>query len=158
MNKLLIISIYLIVLISVPLFETIVKNKIRRRKNKPYYIANGNIRIDYVKNKGALLGIFSKNRKLILILTTIVLTLIIILSLYVLLFVKKNYLLKLGLLITSTGAFSNSLERYIYKGVIDYFSFPKVIIKPLRNVVFNMADMFIFFGTFIIIASLILGI
>lgn len=157
MNKLLIVCIYLIVLISVPLFETVVKNKIRRIKNKPFYISNGNIKIDYQKNKGAVLGILSKNRKAILVLTTIMLILIVVISLIVLLFVEKRYILKIGLMALSTGALSNSLERYIYKHVVDYFSFPKSLIKPLRYVVFNMADIFIFIGSFILLISLIIG-
>lgn len=157
MNKLLIICMYLIVLISVPLFETIVKNKIRRTKNKPYYIYNGNIQISYLKNKGAMLGTFANKRKTLLIITSIMLFIVIASTTYVLLFVEKRYLLKIGLMILSSGALSNSLERYIYKYVVDYFSFPKTLIKPLRSIVFNMADMFIFSGLLIIMLSILLG-
>lgn len=148
--KLLSILIYLIVLISVPLFELLAKKHIKARK-LPCYNKDKTIMFHYVKNKGMMLGVHKNKPRFVLITTIIVLTITIIISLYVFLAFEKLYILKIGLMLLSGGSLSNSLERFIYRYVIDYFSFPNCIFKKVRNVVFNFADICIFLGFFIII-------
>ena len=46
----------------------------------------------------------------------------------------------------SRGAASNVLDRFKRGYVIDYFT---INIKPIKNIVFNLADIFIFIGSFI---------
>ena len=105
----------------------------------------------YVKNKGMMLGAHKNKPRFVLITTIVVLTITILISLYVFLAFEKLYILKIGLMLLSGGSLSNSLERFIYRYVIDYFSFPNCIFKKVRNVVFNFADICIFLGFFIII-------
>lgn len=159
MNKLFILEIYLICIITVPFFEVIIKNYIRRKLSKslPITINEGRIKIHYLKNNGMILGVGEKNRTLILIITIIGLVITVVSSLYCLLFIENYDILKVGLIILSSGALSNSLERFIYKYVIDYFSFPKVIFSKLRNVVFNFADLCIFAGVLLILIQLLIS-
>ena len=64
--------------------------------------------------------------------------------------------LKIGCILLSGGALSNALERYIYKYVIDYISFPTFFIKKVRKIIFNMADLFIFTSCIIILIGVIM--
>lgn len=151
--KLLLLVLFLIVLISVPLFEQLAINKIRRGKKTPYLL-NQNIKIHYEINTGMMMGLARKNRVLVLIVTTVLLFFILSSTLYLILFTKDLIILKLGLIILSGGSISNGLERYIYKGVIDYISFPKAPIKKTRNIIFNVADFFIFIGCILMILGI----
>lgn len=156
--KLLFICIYSIVLIGVPLFELLVKNYIRRKLKKklPIYISDGNIKIHYARNYGMMLGFLSSSRKAVVVITSIMISLIVSISIYVIFFTEQNYILKIGLTLLSGGSFSNALERYIYKYVIDYFSFPNFFIKKIRKVIFNFADICIFIGIFLIFISIVI--
>jgi lipoprotein signal peptidase len=104
-----------------------------------------------------MLGLSKNNRTIVLIVTTILLIPIIIITPYLILFTKKMIILKIGCILLSGGALSNALERYIYKYVIDYISFPTFFIKKVRRIIFNMADLFIFisFNIYVIIIFLI---
>jgi signal peptidase II len=59
---------------------------------------------------------------------------------------KGAHLLKLGLSFMIGGAASNVYDRIIRKYVVDYFSF-NTKMKRLKDVVFNISDLFIFIGT-----------
>lgn len=52
---------------------------------------------------------------------------------------------KTGLAFVLGGALSNTYDRIVRGYVVDYFSF-NVKWKKLRNVIFNIADLFIFIG------------
>jgi len=56
-----------------------------------------------------------------------------------------NRLLRQGLSLVLGGAFSNTYDRLKRKYVVDYISFD-VKWKPLRNIVFNLADLAIITG------------
>ncbi len=146
--KLLLFILFLIVLVSVPLFEQLTVNKIRRKKKTPYLL-NENIKIHYEVNKGMMMGLCKDKRKLVLTITTILLSCLLTSTIYIILAKEGLVIIKLGLILLSAGAFSNALERYIYKHVIDYISFPNFFIKKIRNVIFNIADICIFVGSLI---------
>ena len=55
---------------------------------------------------------------------------------------------KLGLSIVLTGAASNLYDRFRRGYVVDYFS---IRLKGLEKVVFNLGDMFIFFGSLLFV-------
>lgn len=151
--KLLLLILFLIVLVSVPLFEQLTIKKIKK-ENKTPYLLNKHIKIHYEKNTGMMMGLGKNKRVFVLIITTILLLFIFASTIYLILFVKNLIIFKIGLIILSGGAFSNGLERYIYKCVIDYVSFPRFFIKKIRNVIFNVADMCIFLGSIIMIIGL----
>ena len=56
---------------------------------------------------------------------------------------KDSTVEKIGLAVTIGGALSNLYDRIFRGYVVDYFSFQW---KGLKKVVFNLGDMFIFFG------------
>lgn len=56
---------------------------------------------------------------------------------------------KLGLSIVLAGAASNLYDRFRRGYVVDYFS---IRLKGLEKVVFNLGDMFIFFGSLLFVA------
>jgi len=66
---------------------------------------------------------------------------------------KKGFIgLKLGFSLILGGGLSNLFDRFTKGYVVDYFSikFPN---KDLEKLVFNLADMFVFLGGIIVLAS-----
>lgn len=63
---------------------------------------------------------------------------------------KGKRLQKLGLSLCIGGAASNLKDRFKRGKVLDYFSFN---IKSIKHIVFNIADIFIIIGSFIILLS-----
>jgi len=63
---------------------------------------------------------------------------------------KGMHLLKAGLGFIAGGAFSNVYDRLKRKYVVDYFSF-NTKNRKIKKVVFNIADLFIFLGSFLVI-------
>jgi signal peptidase II len=59
---------------------------------------------------------------------------------------KGANILKLGLSFVIGGAASNVYDRIARKYVVDYFSF-NTKLKKVRDIVFNISDIFIFVGT-----------
>lgn len=57
---------------------------------------------------------------------------------------------KIGLAVTIGGAISNLYDRIFRGYVVDYFS---IQWKGLKNVVFNLGDIFIFLGSLLIVAA-----
>ena len=57
---------------------------------------------------------------------------------------------KIGLAVTIGGAISNLYDRIFRGYVVDYFS---IQWKGLKNVVFNLGDIFIFLGSLLIVVS-----
>lgn len=110
-------------------------------------ILKDKIIINKLYNKGAALNFMQNHPKALKFLTSgFIISLILVLC--NLLRSKGNGLCKLGLAFTIGGSLSNAWDRYTKKYVIDYFSFP---IKKIRNIVFNISDMFIFIGCIILV-------
>ena len=152
--RLLLMILFVVVLIGVPLFEFLITNKIKKQKTP--YLLNKHIEIHYEKNTGMMLGLSKNNRAIVLIITTILLILVLGTTIFLIFFTRGMITLKIGCIVLSGGAMSNALERYIYKHVIDYISFPKFLIKKVRRIIFNVADFFIFIGCLIILIGVIL--
>jgi len=106
------------------------------------------LRIQYIKNnqdilcnEGSAWGII-ENQLLLKVVTIILITVVI--RVYV---KEKNKVLRFGWLMIFLGGFSNLLERIIYNCVIDYW---KVFSWwPM----FNLADVLITFGVFLIVIN-----
>lgn len=113
--------------------------------NKP--ILNNNIILRLSYNEGAFLGLLKNNKVLLLIINIVSIIILLGLSISYTM-VKGNYIIKIGLALITGGALSNVADRVRLKKVVDYFAFK---IKP--NLIFNLADMFVFLGCFIIIIS-----
>jgi len=95
-------------------------------------------------NKGAILSSFSDKPKLVIrICQGIMLVLAMIWA--SLLRERQNKGLKLGITLLLAGGMNNLWDRMTKGHVVDYFSF-NVSKGKLKNIVFNISDMFIFLG------------
>lgn len=149
--KLLFIFLYIIGIIWVPLFEQLLVRKLYQNKESlPKYFLNKNLKIHFLKNSGMILGFLKNKRWIVLLITSLLMILLLGTSAYVFISFENLYILKTGLILLSSGAMSNALERFIFKFVIDYISFPKFFIKRIRNVVYNIPDFLIIIGSLII--------
>lgn len=123
-----------------------VKEYIEENKemHKSEEILNGKIILERYHNKGAMLNFLEHNAHLIKVISLSLFG-ILLLFFAILLPKKDNRILKLALSLILGGAFSNIYDRVKKGYVVDYFSF-----KFLKKVVFNISDICIFIGSFII--------
>lgn len=123
--------------------ELFIKDYIEKNKkmNEEEEILGGNIIVTRYHNKGAMLNFMEKNTKLVVFISGFLLGSLFLL--FGLLIPKKdNKVLKFALALLVGGAASNVYDRVKRGYVVDYFSF-----KCLKNVVFNIADLFIIVGS-----------
>lgn len=126
--------------------ELFIKNYIEKNKkmNEEEEILGGNITLTRYHNKGAMLNFMEKNTKLVVFISSLLLGSL--MFLFGILIPKKgNKILKLSLAMLVGGATSNVYDRVKRGYVVDYFSF-----KWLKNVIFNIADIFIIVGSILI--------
>lgn len=123
-----------------------VKKYIEENKemHKSEEILNGKIILERYHNKGAMLNFLEHNVHLVKIISLSLFGILLLFFAF-LLPKKDNRILKLALSFILGGAFSNIYDRVKKGYVVDYFSF-----KFLRKVVFNISDICIFIGSFII--------
>lgn len=143
--------IYLLIVVVIVLLETKIKNYMEENKELGEHqeILKGKITISKHYNHGMILNYFEDKKEMVKTISGIILGLL--LLIFTILLPKKgNKLLKLGLSVCLGGAISNWADRFNRGYVIDYFS---INYKKLKNIVFNLSDMFIFLGSFIIILS-----
>lgn len=113
-------------------------------------ILKGNVNLHVIYNRGAFLGILGNHKKILMgvnILSLLMLSVIMI----GLFFIKGFHLIKIGISFMVGGALGNIYDRIKRKKVTDFFSFR---IKP--KVYFNLADIFIFIGAFLILINSLL--
>ena len=67
---------------------------------------------------------------------------------------KGNYLTKTGLALIAGGGLSNLYDRMKRGYVVDYFT---INYRKLRKVIFNLADICIFAGGFLVILEALFG-
>lgn len=126
--------------------ELFIKNYIEKNKkmNEEEEILGGNITLTRYHNKGAMLNFMEKNTKLVVFISSLLLGSL--MFFFGILIPKKgNKILKLSLAMLVGGATSNVYDRVKRGYVVDYFSF-----KWLKNVIFNIADIFIIVGSILI--------
>lgn len=136
-----IVLILLIFIVDFKIKEYMEENK---EMHKSEEILNGKIIIERYHNKGAMLNFLEHNVHLVKVISISLLGILLFLFAW-LLPKKDNHILKLALSFILGGAFSNIYDRVKRGYVVDYFSF-----KFLKKVVFNISDIFIFIGAFII--------
>jgi len=105
----------------------------------------------YVKNTGGAFSIFNNNVILLTIISVICLIFII---RYIIKNNKKLFLEDLSIAFITGGLLGNLIDRIFRSGVIDFFKF-KIITYDFP--IFNIADIFIVIGIFIIMISTIRG-
>lgn len=138
--------IYILVVIALFFLDNKIKNYIEEKKemHKKEEILNGNIILERYHNKGAMLNFMENNVSLVKKITISLLGCLIV-SFALILPKRGNNLLKLGLSFVLGGALSNVYDRVKKGYVVDYFSF-----KFLKKIVFNISDICIFIGSFLI--------
>lgn len=138
--------IYIIISAVIFFMDYRIKNYIE--KNKGYgnkeEILNGHIIIERCHNKGAMLNFMEHNKRLLLHISGIILVGVGVI-LITILPKKGNSLLKFALSLILGGAACNVYDRFKRGYVVDYFSFSK-----LKKLIFNISDIFIIVGSFII--------
>ena len=121
--------------------------------NNPYIIIKNFFQLYYVENSGAAFGILQNRKIFFVIMTSIVIVSII------LFLVENSYnlnrLMEISLVMLLGGAIGNLIDRIRLSYVIDFISikFGKGYDFP----VFNIADMFIVVGTFLIMIMILLN-
>lgn len=143
--------IYILIVIGIYFLDSKLKNYMEEtmQLGEKKTILNGKIILKKQYNRGMFLNLLEDNVVAVKKISGILLGFL--LMVFVLLLPRKhNKLLKLGLALCLGGGISNMADRVKHGYVIDYFSFN---CKALRSIVFNLADMFIFLGSFFILLS-----
>lgn len=137
---------YIALILLIFFLDLKVKEYIEENKemHKSEEILNGKIILERYHNKGAMLNFLEHNVHLVKIISLSLFGILLLFFAF-LLPKKDNRILKLALSFILGGALSNIYDRVKKGYVVDYFSF-----KYLRKVVFNISDICIFIGSFII--------
>lgn len=139
--------IYFIISAGIFGMDFVVKHLVEKKLeyNKPEKKFKDKLIIRKIYNKGGALNTLDSNQQFVAGFSA-ALTFAAIVS-QILLFGKKGaHVLKLALSFIIGGAASNVYDRIVRKYVVDYFSF-NTKFKKLKDVVFNISDLFIFIGT-----------
>lgn len=124
------------------------KNKKLHHEEK---ILNGKIILRKYHNKGAMLNFFEDKQPIVLIISFLAFVGLAVFF-FISLLKRGNELLKLGLSFMLGGALSNLYDRLTRKYVVDYFSFQSKW-TSLKKIIFNLSDLFIFLGGFLIMIA-----
>jgi len=138
--------VFIVIALAIFITDVKIKKYIEEKKemHKKEDILNGNITIERYHNKGAMLNFMQNDAGIVKCLSASLLG--IIFFIFAALLPKKgNTFLKFGLALVLGGALSNVYDRFKRGYVVDYFSF-----KFLKKIVFNISDIFIFIGSFLI--------
>jgi signal peptidase II len=143
--------VFILITLAVFLLDSNLKNYIEHniRIGESRKILNGKITLKKQYNKGFCFNILEKKVDLVKRVTAIVFGIVVLLFI-IILPCKKKRLMKLGLSLCIGGGASNIKDRFTRGEVLDYFS---INIKPIEHIVLNLADIFIFIGSAIILMS-----
>lgn len=142
---------YLVIAFGIWGLDQWVKNRVeaREKENGSREILGGRILLRKSHNRGAALNLLEEKQKLVAGWSTALLAGLMG-SFLATLGKKGQGLRKMGMALLVGGAASNVYDRLKRSYVVDYFSF-QVAWKKLRNVVFNLGDLFILLGSFLVI-------
>jgi signal peptidase II len=138
--------IYIACVAGIFLLDFFIKRKIdhTRELDEEEMVCAQKIILTKYYNKGAMLNFLDRWPKAMTAIHTTILAGITVVYGFVL---KKrdNPGLKLGLSMMLGGGLSNLYDRFTRHHVVDYFRF-NVRLKKLRNIIFNISDLFVFLG------------
>lgn len=139
--------IYVLIALSVFLLDWNIKNYIEKhfKIGESKDILNGKITVKKQYNKGFSFNVLKEKTELVKKVTAAVFGILAI-AFIIILPQKNKTLKKLGMSLCVGGAASNVTDRLKRGYVIDYFI---LNIKPLKNIVFNLGDIFILIGCII---------
>lgn len=125
------------------------------RKGEGRAILKGRVSLRKVHNKGMAFNLGDKYPKTVRILSGIVCGIVSIYSIVV--WAKEQCLWKmLGVALILAGAVSNTYDRFVRKYVVDYFGF-KTKWEKFNQITFNLADVFLIWGSVILVVVELLG-
>lgn len=142
---------YLTIILGIFTAELFIKNYMDKKLSveNQEEICNGRIILNKSYNKGAALNFLERYPKALL-----GFTISLIVGLFILFFNcltnSGSRAEKLGFAFVLGGALSNLYDRISKGHVIDYFSFRW---KKIRHIVFNLADLFVFLGCFLLMIT-----
>lgn len=123
---------------------------VKRLKDHPNLaVIPGKIEFHYLENRGAAFGLL-KGEEAFFIFVSIVIFLSIVYVLYKVPAKRKYYPVVIFLSFIATGAVENMFDRVIYHYVIDF-----IFISLVRFPIFNIADLYVSFSSFILILLLL---
>lgn len=146
---------YILIVVAFVIAESKIKNYIEANVSaeEKREILKGRIIVRKHYNEGAFLNFLQNRKELVKTVSGVLLGLL--LLLFAIMLPKKgDKLFKLGLSLILGGAISNVSDRITRGKVIDYFSFN---CKKLKTIIFNLADMAIFLGSFLVLLSSVFG-
>lgn len=142
--------IYISIILAIIVLEVIVKSSIEKKNLYGTVLLRGHIELTSLNNYGVLGGFFKKSTDDIRKVLSLFLGALSFVYLLMLIFNKSmSRLGKLSLALILGGGFSNLLDRFRFGFVKDYFILKKPRVKMIKNVVFNLSDIFIFVGGFL---------
>lgn len=143
--------IYIIIALSVFLLDWNIKKYIEDHFDigEKKDILKGKVTVRKQYNRGFSLNILDNKVELVKKITGVIFA-VLILTYIIILPQRNKTLKKIGLSLCTGGAASNVLDRFKNGHVVDYFSFN---CKPIKHIVFNLADIFILLGSFITFLS-----
>ena len=144
--------IFLILAVAIFITDYFIKDYIEKNKKlqDEETILNGKIIITKYHNKGAILN-FLENKKEAVVTISGILFGMILLFFVILLPQRRKEVLKFAMACILGGAASNLYDRVKRGYVVDYFSF-----SFIKKVIFNISDLFIFLGCFLVLAISVL--
>lgn len=118
-------------------------------------ILGGKVQLRKCHNKGMAMNVGEKKPEVVRVLTIIS---GILASIYAVFMWWKETCpwKKLGASFLLAGAIGNTYDRIVRKYVVDYFGF-KTKWEKLKRLTFNLADMFLFVGSFLLLAAEAVG-
>ena len=122
------------------------KTAVRRSSKLPRLCLGGLVKLCYCQNRGMAMGALRKSpwlAKMIPLVAAVLLT--VLWGLFGAPFSPGAESFAVSVLLA--GAWNNVLDRLVHGFVTDYLCFPRACVKRLRTVVFNLADIYLFFGT-----------
>lgn len=105
------------------------------------------LNIKLIWNNGIAFGLFSNNHNFVYDIFTIIITIII--FVIIIMILKKKSLNRLALIFVLGGAVGNLYDRVFFSAVPDFLDFH---IKDFHWFIFNIADIFISIGVFLLIS------
>ena len=117
--------------------------------------AKGKLKLQKLYNKGIAFGLFEGKENVTIIATAIAIGMMIS-SFFTIVFKGGKTLSKLGYALMIGGGVNNLYERATKGYVTDYFSF-NVKWDKLKRLVFNLSDMFILIGAFLVLLGKLFG-
>jgi signal peptidase II len=139
--------IYFIISGGIFVLDFVVKHLVEKKLeyNRPEKKLKDMLIIRKIYNRGGALNALDSKQEFVAGFSA-ALTFSVIIAQILLMGKKGAHALKIGWSFVIGGAASNVYDRIVRKYVVDYFSF-NTKIKKLKDVVFNISDLFIFIGT-----------